>query len=91
MTVTNEQIQHLVNCLNNGSELQIVCKDGQVHIPANSLFTWTYIGEFGSTVKHIETKYRIVYDNLIDRLSALQFVINEYSSKVACINIVTVK
>lgn len=91
MTPTTEQIQHLVNCLNNGSELQIVCKDGQVCIPSNSLYTWTYVGSWGSLVLRSEIKAQVRHDNLLDRLALLQAHMNAYSSNVSGINIVTVK
>ena len=86
-----EQIQHLVNCLNDGTELQIICKDGQVHIPTNNLFAWTYIGEWGNMVLISQIKAQTKYDNMIERLAILQAHMNAYSSNVAGINIVTVK
>lgn len=91
MTPTTEQIAHLLNCLNNAqTELQVICKDGQVIIPANNMFAWTYIGEWGSMVLRSQIKAQTKHDNMLERLAILQAHMNVYSSNVAGINIVTV-
>ncbi len=85
-----EQIQHLITCLENSKhELQILCKDGYVSIYPDKLYSWTYAGMFGSWVKSVETNNRIEYDNMKDRLTVLQTVMNQYSSEIAGINIIT--
>lgn len=90
MTPSTEQIAHLLNCLNTGTEVQIVCKDGQVHIPSNNMFAWTYIGDWGNMVLRSQIKAQTKHDNMLERLAILQAHMNVYSSNVAGINIVTV-